>query len=726
MDDPSLRQQNALLNETEQKQGAIVLASKPRIASLGLTLRCNLNCVMCFTQKMAKKDMDDDVFKNVVQLFPYLEEVRWNDAGEFFASRKCATFLETINRVKVPKSYISTNFKAAGEYMDELLGGGFTHISVSIDAATAETYHSIRRGGDFQVLCRDLERFHELKVQRGLDTPRLTLVFIAMRRNIHELPQFVELARRCGAVEIHVLKLLANPAELEKTESVTLEELRPFYQRAYDKANEYGIRLSHIAYTDQELQVEHSPKSNAVMSETQSDPALSDRQSYFQFKGRPFCLSPWTEILIDVHGKVRPCCYHPRVLGDLHRDSVLDIWNNDQYQTFRAYIRDHDFRECHHCSWLHKVFHYQVPNWSTSHFALNKRLESLERGYDLEQDLVIRHNPFIDLKIELDPMAFRLNKEWDLNTVLPDTHELIVPRERQDRDQELFKREREHWEHDLPERDSIRGPSRALGLARLLKKALVRLLRFHTGQRFLHQRETNLIILNHIQELSTRQQLQADYISRLKTFFDNQKNFNALLVQYINQFSDRFFDRIQRQKEVNTEILHLFRQTNERIDHLERDNQLLLELINRLEQRPSDPKHPSPLQPHSLNDFFLSGHLTLTDMPPTVCPGSKLKVQARIHNRSLRTWSDTGPTRVGLTWRWFTPTGTEWAHHDRALHWLNTIVPENDTTTVALEITSPDQPGPYRLNVSLVTDDGRLFADFNTGFCEYDLEVIRD
>jgi len=98
------RARNSFINENEMKQGMIQLQSRPRIASIGLTLRCNMNCIMCFTQKMNKKDMEKEIFDNATSLFPYLEEARWNDAGELFASKKCEEYLQTIKTLHIPKS----------------------------------------------------------------------------------------------------------------------------------------------------------------------------------------------------------------------------------------------------------------------------------------------------------------------------------------------------------------------------------------------------------------------------------------------------------------------------------------------------------------------------------------------------------------------------------------------------------------------------------------------
>lgn len=713
------REQNVVLNIEEMAAGKIVLESLPRIASIGLTLRCNLNCIMCFTQNMKKFDMASEVLENVSQLFPTLEEVRWNDAGELFAAKDCRKYLNIINDVKIPKSYVSSNFKAVGKYMDDILGGGLTHLSVSIDASTADTYHRIRRGGNFDGLLRNLEIFHTLKQQRGLKYPLLTLVFIAMKSNIHELPDFVDMAHRFDAVEIHVLKLLPNPAGTDKTETILLEDLQPYYREAYARAVKYKIRLSHIAYTDEELLSKSTTSKQPII-----DSALIGRQSHFLFKGKPFCASPWTEMLIDVTGKVRPCCYHPKVLGDLNKDSVLDIWNNEEYQEFRRKILNQDFTECHHCSWQHKVFHYLVPEQKGIAQPINWRLKTMERAWDLKQDIVKRLHPFGDIKIELDPLANRMNKEWDCDTVLPPL-EIAENLTSQKSDQiKNLQKTTSIWTNLAFDKEITSENRTFRWLIVPLKKAILRILKFHTGVRFELQRETNLNQLRQIEQLWQNEDEIVSYLSLMKHYLDNQKNFNALLVQYINQFSDKLFDRIDRQKDMNMEILHSFRQTNERIDQLTNDNVLILELINKLDS--TIHKKNEKTIPNQLSEIFFSGKLFIGDFSKTLPANNTKLLNITIENTSLRTWNIDSAHRVGVDYKWLDKQGKEKYINTLKPIWFDKKIAPKTKLKHKLTISTPTVPGKYNFLISLVTADGRWFSTFKTGSLTFNIEITNE
>jgi MoaA/NifB/PqqE/SkfB family radical SAM enzyme len=80
-------------------------------------------------------------------------------------------------------------------------------LNFSIDAATAETYHKIHHAG-FDQLIGKIEMLQDMKKQRGYSAPAVSLSFVAMADTIHELPDFVRLAKRLGARRVFVGDLI--------------------------------------------------------------------------------------------------------------------------------------------------------------------------------------------------------------------------------------------------------------------------------------------------------------------------------------------------------------------------------------------------------------------------------------------------------------------------------------------------------------------------------------
>ena len=126
-----------------------------------------------------------------------------------------------------------------------------------MDAATKETYSIIRRKGDaFDKVCRGVKKITEL---RKNGKPVIELMFISMAINIHELPDFVVLAKKLGVDRVMVQRF--NP-------HVVVQEVRGwvvdpnmeavFYRKAKGKAKKLGIELTHTNIKEVESKIEES------------------------------------------------------------------------------------------------------------------------------------------------------------------------------------------------------------------------------------------------------------------------------------------------------------------------------------------------------------------------------------------------------------------------------------------------------------------------------------
>jgi len=365
---------NTRLNEREYRAGRIVLRSWPQVIDLGLTLKCNLRCEMCFSRFLPPIDLDRECLEKAIPYLKFCHRIVWNDAGELFASSRTPEFVDLMKRYHPPVSYVSTNFLLVDRYIDDILDSGLTDISVSVDGVRRETYERIRTGGKWDKLIANLELMQRKKAERDAIWPRLTFVFVAMRSNLAELPDFVRFAKKYGGVAVHVLRMLPSPTGLEKTEQPSLEEEKAAYCEALKVAREIGIEIQHTYFNNDVLLAEmgeppagrepaaETPPAEAAASPGPPPPparvALETlhRRRFDPASGNvPICPSPWREFLIQTDGKVRACCFSPAVMGDLHEKTLPEIWNGPEYQAFRRRIATRDFSTCTGCPYLAKI-----------------------------------------------------------------------------------------------------------------------------------------------------------------------------------------------------------------------------------------------------------------------------------------------------------------------------------------------------------------------------------
>lgn len=73
-----------------------------------------------------------------------------------------------------------------------------------------------------------------------------------------------------------------------------------------------------------------------------------------QPKVRTRCKQPWTMLVTDERGEVRPCCaIHFVSFGNLSKDNFSEIWNGEKFRTFREKLLSEDPPEkCKDCTFL--------------------------------------------------------------------------------------------------------------------------------------------------------------------------------------------------------------------------------------------------------------------------------------------------------------------------------------------------------------------------------------
>lgn len=165
---------------------------------------CNLCCTSCRSRVFVENSMDIEAYADMIldKVVSLPTRLILNTVGEVFASKYCLKILndeKTRNRESI--SLYSNGTLLSPDKLDALLKEYQTlEVAISIDAASEETYHKIRRNGDFKVLCENLEY---MSVQKKLG--RITFFqinYVIQAENIAEISQFVQWGRRLGVDRI--------------------------------------------------------------------------------------------------------------------------------------------------------------------------------------------------------------------------------------------------------------------------------------------------------------------------------------------------------------------------------------------------------------------------------------------------------------------------------------------------------------------------------------------
>ncbi len=348
------RKMNSRLNLLESRCNLPDVTSVPLKIGLDISNVCNIKCIFCVTEGGRKKPSDPEAFRSpdmldaYEPLLPFIETAILS-SFEAILNPRFDQFVRRLHRYETPIQLFSNGLALTPELSEFLLRHSFDSLLCSFHGATADTYHSIMRGSNYDTVVKNLIA---LKVLAKRHNPgfELTLVFCAMRRTIGELCDFVSLAHSVGAKYISVNYLLV-PQEDPKLE----QESVFFHQHLYDaevakakeKARSLGIGLNH-------------------------QPMFS--QSPAEIGNSP-CYRPWQHMNINQNGDMQVCCGGAPVLGNLYASGFDKLWNSPGAVEFRSKVNsDNPPEACLKCTRGR-----ETPGEVTSHLIYLRGLPEAKR-----------------------------------------------------------------------------------------------------------------------------------------------------------------------------------------------------------------------------------------------------------------------------------------------------------------------------------------------------------
>jgi MoaA/NifB/PqqE/SkfB family radical SAM enzyme len=197
--------ENAELNRREMEAGATVLSSFPTNLGIDLYAKCNIvpACVYCPWDQMKQMEgaavgavVDERTFEEWGPFFRGAQTLTNCSFGEPLLHPRLAPVLEFLDRHD-KLAQIATNGQAFTPATVAALAGKPVSLFVSLDSASRATYARLRNDRWDDVILgltylRDARR-------RSHGYPRLNMVFMPMRANLHDLENYFQLCRMVAA-----------------------------------------------------------------------------------------------------------------------------------------------------------------------------------------------------------------------------------------------------------------------------------------------------------------------------------------------------------------------------------------------------------------------------------------------------------------------------------------------------------------------------------------------
>jgi len=323
------------------------------------TSACNLNCRTCVRHSWDEPigSMPFALFERLAEglrAVPTLRTVAFWGLGEPLCHPDIVRMVELAHGLGARTELITNAMLLSRDMAEALILAGLDKIVVSVDGATPEVQADVRSGSSLEQARRNMLQLRHSRDELSRDNPEVAIEFVAMRRNLHELPSLRHLAYQIDARQIIVTGVLPYTPELvEETlygykagtiagtrSSWEPEIVLPLMDARHD-ALEPVVRL-----------LEHTSSLSRIPR------GRKGADGYCRFVGEGTAAVCW-------NGIVGPCIalMHSYTsyangrekrmkrydLGNVGDMPIGEIWAKEEYRAFRRHVLDFDFAPCTDC-----------------------------------------------------------------------------------------------------------------------------------------------------------------------------------------------------------------------------------------------------------------------------------------------------------------------------------------------------------------------------------------
>jgi MoaA/NifB/PqqE/SkfB family radical SAM enzyme len=306
-----------------------------------LTTACNLRCPMCLrhTQHVVTGTMSLDTFKTLVEqvrALPAPPTIHLSGYGEPMLHTDILHVIQLAKSTGARVEMMTNGTMLNRIIASALIDLGLDRLIVSIDSVDEAGFADIRKGGSLGSVVENLRELRALKLQRGIrrrESPQIAIAFVAMKRNIDDLPRLPRFAAQVGASEVLVSNVVPHSPELAD------EALYSRAQAALPFQPTPRQPVLNLPRFD--INIATAGPLEAVLGAT---PAVGYAPS-----GCPFARGGFAAVRWD--GAVSPCLPllhdHPNyvdggstdvahvTMGDVHHTPLRDIWESPEYTAWR-------------------------------------------------------------------------------------------------------------------------------------------------------------------------------------------------------------------------------------------------------------------------------------------------------------------------------------------------------------------------------------------------------
>jgi MoaA/NifB/PqqE/SkfB family radical SAM enzyme len=327
-----------------------------------VTNMCNLDCQTCMRNVWGEPSgmMSDEIFEVIfkeVETMPVKPTIFFGGYGEPLIHPKTIEWVKRFKAIGARVELISNGLLLTEERSLQFIRAGLDVLWVSLDGSSQESYVDIRLGSSLPVVVENLRKLRYIRYKAtDIDNslPNLGIAFVAMEKNIKDLPDVLRLGVHLGATRFSISNVLPHTPELND-------------QVLYKRSTQNMIGRQNTAYPLVNIsRMDWNDTTKDVLAYVYGRKFRLELAGYEVNRAIdtcPFIEQGSTSVRWD--GIVAPCLpllhtnqYICRqqlrktigyTLGNVQETGLLGIWNSDKYVALRDRLQIFNFSPCTFC-----------------------------------------------------------------------------------------------------------------------------------------------------------------------------------------------------------------------------------------------------------------------------------------------------------------------------------------------------------------------------------------
>lgn len=320
---------------------------------------CNLNCTICIRNGWDESlgRMSSSTFDRILTGVKGLSSqptIFFGGLGEPLFHPRTIEWVGAAKAIGATVELITNGTMLTEKRSKQLIEAKLDVLWVSLDGATPESYADVRLGGELSKVLANVARFRQLRRGGHRPATEIGIAFVAMRKNIRDLPELLKIGRQLGASRFSVSNVMPYTADMQdqmlyrRTLSDIAYMTSPWLPRLSLPKFDFDEHTKNAFYSALNSGYNVNFAGNSLSGANDVCNFVEGGTMSISWDGN---VSPCWPLMHNhvsyLHGKEHRSFKH--VVGNVNERDLADLWLDSGYLAYREKVQSFGFAPCTFC-----------------------------------------------------------------------------------------------------------------------------------------------------------------------------------------------------------------------------------------------------------------------------------------------------------------------------------------------------------------------------------------